>query len=303
MNRHFDEQWKMLREIGSTDSQKAAVKGRVLHSIQNGQSKRRMAFLGWKGFLAVASLLVVFSSFLYMVMGNNPHPQNAVHYSLDHEFFSWKLEDVKSQNTGDHLELFRKDNSVPFGTVSILTEEEKSQFVHSKSMFVERELENFPYKMTMYIEHVKMDVALRYYFYIPIEDEDKNWLQFTFDYPTLQYSEIFWAMATLELKGKEPSIHSEPLYVAHGYGTLPFPIDLKPISITSHKEVYRWEGASFSAYDNYLKKILEGALYVKKDSGTGNSNTIVSKDGNEIVSITLDGNKLTYEFSYPNQEE
>lgn len=183
-----------------------------------------------------------------------------------------------------------------------VTEAEKNATIASKSMFVNKELEHFPYKTNMYIEHVKMqDVVIRYYFFIPLTAE--KWIQFTFDYPKLEYANIFKAMSTLELNGKKSYHHNEPLYVTYGYERMIYPVDLEPVSVTSNNnEVYRWEDASTKAYHQYVEKILQDVSWQKK-SGKGLSTTFVSVIFQNEVTITLNGNELTYEYFYPEQDE
>ncbi|WP_312469565.1 hypothetical protein [Neobacillus sp.] len=307
-NKHFDDQWKLLQQIRSTDTQKEAVRKRIRESIEGQPSKTHPYKLHqWKSIIAASLLVVIFGGFLFMLMEEKPKQNSSEYFALDHEFFSWKLEDVTSKKAGEKLELYNKNNPIPFGTVNEVTEAEMNSIIHSKPMHVNQELEHFPYKTFMYIEHVKMqDVAFRYYFFVPLTKE--KWIQFTFDYPKIEYADIFKAISTLELKGKKPYHHNEPLYVTHGYGKMIYPVDLEAISVTSNNyEVYRWEGASTEAFNHYLEKIPRGYDKRfdnwKKESGKGSVNTFVSVDGNEVITITLIGNKLTYEYFYPNRDE
>ncbi|WHY75322.1 hypothetical protein QNH20_14320 [Neobacillus sp. WH10] len=304
VNKHFEDKWELLKQLGSTNIQKDAIRKRIQESIHHRPSKTSsMKFHQWKSITAVSLLFVIFGGFLFMLVKEYPKQNNSSNYTIDYESFSWKLGGVTSKKTGDSLELYHKNDSIPFGTVSEVTEAEMNTIINSKPMFVNKELEHFPYKTFMYIEHVKMqDVAIRYYFFIPLTKE--KWIQYTFDYPKIEYGDIFQAMSSLELKGKKPYHHDGALYVTHGYGRMIYPVDLEPISITSNKnEVYRWIGASTKAYNQYLEKILHSNGNWQKESGEGLSNTFVSVDGNEVITISLNGNELTYEYFYPNQDE
>lgn len=301
-NNHFDDQWELLKQVGSTDTEKDVIRRRIRQSLAQASSKARpFKFLQWKSIVAASLLIVIFGGFLFMLLEKSPRLNSADYLTVDDQLFSWKLEDVTSKKSGKKLELYYKNNPIPFGTVNEVTEAEMNATIASKSMFVNKELEHFPYKTNMYIEHVKMDVALRYYFFIPLTAE--KWLQFTFDYPQLEYANIFKAMSTLELKGKKSYHHNEQLYVTYGYGRMIYPVDLEPISVTSNNnEVYRWEGASNKAYHQYVEKILQDVSWQKK-SGKGLSTTFVSVIFQNEVTITLNGYELTYEYFYPEQDE
>jgi len=303
-NKQFEDKWELLKQLGSTDTQKDAVRKRIQESIHRRPSKTSpIKFYQWKSIIAASLLIVIFGGFLFMLMKENPKQNNSSNYTIDYKSFSWKLDDVTSKKTGDYLELYRKNDPIPFGTVNEVTKDEMNTIIKSKPMFVNKELEHFPYKTFMYIEHVKMqDVGIRYYFFIPLTKE--KWIQYTFDYPKIEYADIFQAMSSLELKGKKAYHHDEALYVTHGYGSMIYPVNLEPISVTSNKiEVYSWSAASTKAYDQYLEKILHSDGNWQKESGEGLSNTFVSVDGNEVITISLNGNELTYEYFYPNQDE
>ncbi|WP_066062561.1 hypothetical protein [Neobacillus soli] len=301
---NFDNQWEQLKQIGLTDTQKDAIKDRIQQSLAQAPSKvQPFKFLQWKSVIAASLLIVIFGGFLFMLLEESPRLNSADYFTVDDQLFSWELEDVTSKKAGGKLELYYKNNPIPFGIVKELTEVEKNATIASKSMFVNKELEHFPYKTSMYIEHVKMqDVVIRYYFFIPLTAE--KWIQFTFDYPKLEYANIFKAMSTLELKGKESYHHNKPLYVTYGYERMIYPVDLEPISVTSNNfEVYRWEGASNKAYHQYVEKILQDVGSWQKKSGKGLSTTFVSVIFQNEVTITLNGNELTYEYFYPEQDE
>jgi len=302
-NKNFEDQWELLKQVGSTGTQKEAIRKRIQATILNQPSKTRgFQFHPWKSIIAASLLIVILGGSLFMLIEDNPIQNSTSSYTIDNDSFSWKLDDVTGEKAGEKLELYHKNNPSPFGTVTEVTEKEMTTTIKSKSMFVERELEDFPYKTIMYIEHVKMqDVAIRYYFFVPMSAE--KWIQFTFDYPKLEYAEIFRAMSTLELKGKKPYHSTEQLYVNHGYGRMIYPVDLESVSITANNiEVYRWEEASTQSYNQYVMKILQDGNW-NQESRAGLSSTFASVDGNEVITITLNGNDLTYEYFYPNHEE
>lgn len=301
-NRQFDDRWDLLKQVSSTDAQKDAIRKRLQASIQGRTLKNHSFKLhSWKGIAAASLLLVIFGSLIFSLIEETPTQHQTGQFTIVEDFFSWGLKDVTSKKTDEGLELYHKNSSVPFGTVSEVSEEEKNNIINSKPMHVNDELENFPYQMTMYIEHVKREVALRYYFFIPLEKE--KWLLYTFDYPQIEYADLFKAMSTLEIKGKTPNHASEPLYVRHGYNSLLYPVGLEPVSVTYEHEVYRWDGASALAYHQYMQKIMRNQFEWKKEAENGLSTTIVSWDGIQTVTISLKGNELTYDFVYDNQEE
>ncbi|MDX8363180.1 hypothetical protein [Cytobacillus sp. IB215316] len=303
MNKHFDDQWKLLQQIGSTKNQKDKMRTRLLKSIQDHQVVHtpRRAFL-LKNFIAAAILLMICGSFLWLILEESAQPRTAYEESFEYNQLSWMLTDVYPEKTGDGILLYRKDNPVEVGTVAEVSEEEKQELVHSLPMFVEETLENFPYPMTMYIEHAKtMDAALRYHFFVEFTDE--NWVHITFNYPKLEYAEIFHAMSTLELKGKEPYVHNEQLYVTHGYDDLLYPAGLEPISISREKEHYYWANASNRVYFDYVDKIDNGLGGWELRSVKGLTYTFVQERFETELSITLDSKEIAYEFVYHDQDE
>lgn len=301
LGKHYDDQWKQLQQFQPPSYEKDQIKQRIWQTIQEEPVKKLpRIFPPLKGLVMTCLLILICGSFLWLIFQQSGEPQTAANPSIDYENFSWGLEDVYSKKADEGLELFQEKQSVPVGTVKEVTEEEMKTITAKLSMFVEKELEHFPYPTTMYIEHVKMmDTVQRYHFFIP--DKEK-WIYFTFDYPKLEYAEIFHAMSTLTFDGKKPYSHDEQLYVNHGYGSMLFPVGLKPYSITSYKEIYYWDEGSDKAYSKYIETILSSGGWERKAFG-GKSHTFVSVDGNEVVSITWNGKELIYEFDYPNNEE
>lgn len=158
----------------------------------------------------------------------------------------------------------------------------------------------FPYKTSMNIEHVKMpEVSIRYHFFIQLTEDEL--IHFSFDYPKIEHASVFAAMSSLEIKGFESYTHAKQLYVTHGYGTMIFPVGLKPVSISTFKEVYEWEGVTQRLFNQYTHDILNEnwELEFKND----NTRRFISIDGNEVITISLEGDEIQYDFYYPNREE
>ncbi len=300
LSKHFDDQWKHLQQFQPPSHEKEQLKRRILQTIQEEPVKKSPGFLlPLRGIVTTCLLVLICGSFLWLILQQSGEPQTASNSSIDYEKFSWELEDVYSKKADGGLELFQEKQSVPVGTVKEVTEEEMKTITAQLPMYVEKKLEHFPYPTTMYIEHVKMiDTALRYHFFIPNKEK---WIYFTFDYPKLEYAEIFHAMSTLAFEGKKPYSHDEQLYVNHGYGLMLFPVGLNPYSITLYKEIYYWDKGSDKAYSKYIETLLTSGW--KKIASDGKRHTFVSVDGNEEIIVRWGGKYLTYEFDYPNREE
>jgi len=230
-------------------------------------------------------------------------PQTAMPRSVEMGEVSWELKDVYTKMTSDGWEIYRKNVVVPVGTINIISEEENAKLSSQLPMFVKTELKNFPYEMNMNIEHVKtMDTVQRYHFFIPLGNE--KIAHFTFDYPKLEYAEIFQAMKTLTIEGITPKNEADQPYVNHGYGSMIFPVGLEPITMTGNEEIYHWENATLAKYNSYLEEITKGNITRwKKESETGRTTTFVSANGKEIVAITLEGKRLIYKFTNLYEEE
>jgi hypothetical protein len=301
LSKHIDDQWKQLQQFRPSNHDKDKIKQRIWQTIKEEPVKKEPNhFFQLKGIVAACLLVLICGSFFWLIFQQSEEPQMAANSSFNYEKFSWDLEDVYSKKTNEGLELFQEKQSVPVGTVKEVTEEEMKTITAKLPMFVEKELELFPYPTTMYIEHVKMmDTALRYHFFIPNKEK---WVYFTFDYPKLEYAEIFHAMSSLVFEGKKPYHHDEQLYANHGYGHMLFPVGMKPSSITLYKEIYYWDEGSDKMYSKYIETILSSGGWERKSFG-GKSHTFVSADGNEVVNITWNGKELIYEFDYPNREE
>lgn len=303
LNNFNDEQWKLLKQFRPSQDEKEALKSRLSKSIRNqsiDHSPKRS--YQWRALVATCVFLFIGSGFIYAMIQKSEVPQTAVQQPMGIGDISWGLKGVFTERISNGWEIFRENMDVPVGAINIITEEEMETLTAQLPMFVKTELKNFPYETQMNIEHVKMmDTAQRYHFFIPIENGEIA--HFTFDYPKLEYAEIFHAMKTLKIDGIEPNNGAAQVYVTHGYGNLIFPVGLEPISISLNKETYHWDAATPAKYNSYLEEITKGPLIQwKKESENGETTTFVSANEKEIVTITLDGKRLIYEFTYLHDE-
>lgn len=302
LSNHYDDQWKLLQKLKPTNEEKEITRMRIWQTIQASSPKitRTSPFFSWKNLLATCLFFLICGGFWLIFQQENKVQHSVTEKGINSNQISWKLEDMYSKKSNDGLAFYRKNQTEKVGSVHEVTEEKRKEIIQNHAMFVEEQMENFPYPTSMYIEHVKqMNVALRYHFFIPLENQ--KYFHFTFDYPKLEYAEIFTVISTLRIKGMEPNNYPKQLYVNHGYGKMLFPINLQPISISANKEVYNWESGSTEAFNEYIKKITEQKGIWKKKSTTKDSHTFESIDGNEIITITIKGKTITYEFNYPNR--
>ena len=299
MNNHYDDNWELLKQVKPPAHKKEAIRRRITSSIRT-QNNERTRRYEWKNIVLTSVFLIISAGFLFQLQSNNQIEESSVSSASGNRQFSWQVEDIYSERMENGYAFFKKGNSVQIGYAETVKEEERKKIISSGAMYVEKELESFPYPTTLYIEHVKMtDVSLRYHFFINIANKTTH---FSFDYPKLEYAEIFHLIATLEFKDQKPHIHADQLYVTHGYDTLPFPVGLEPIDKFDNTEKYLWEKASVKEYRNYLNKIKSTGEWLE-DSGSGSTHIFASKTGYVIVKITLTGKEITYEFSYPKQDE
>lgn len=304
LSKHYDKQWKLLKQLKPTSKEKEVTKLRIWESIQDSSesSTYNSPFIQWKSILATCLFFLICGGVWLFFQQESKVQHSTNESTIDYPQFTWKLNDVYNKKSKGGLALFQKNNSVQVGTVNEVTEEEMKILIHSLSISVEKKLEHFPYPTLMYIEHVKMpDVAIRYHFFITLQEG--KYLHFSFDSPKLEHADIFTAISTLQIKGIKPYIHNTQLYVTHGYGKMIYPVGLQPISISANKEVYHWENVSSESYNSYLIKITEGMGNWKKKSTKKGSHSFVSRDGNEIVTITKKEKTLTYEYFYPNYND
>ncbi|MET3696500.1 hypothetical protein SAMN05877753_103254 [Bacillus oleivorans] len=300
MNDFHDSQWKLLQQIKPPAEQKEILRSRIWNTLQEHPEKfkaKRMMHV--KPLLAASLFILLCGAFLIMFQQNSTQP--FTQGQMDYTEFNWELKEVYAEESENGLTLYREGEPVPIGSVSEINQEKMDEIVNSYVMFVEEKLENFPYPTMMYIEHVKrVDVGVRYHFFLtPTED---TIIYFTFDYPKLEYAEIFQAVGTLQFNGVEPYLHNEPLYVTHGYGRMIYPVGLEPISIRSNQtEIYYWEDASPAAFKDYLDEISTLPGW-EKESEEDDFISFNYGNGHEIISIQLNDKEITYKYSYPNRE-
>lgn len=289
-----DSEWTLLKSVKLDLEQKESLKERIEYSVSKSPYSKPIQhrWIEWKGILATCLLFIIGGGLIWQLTQGF---QQAGEDTEESEF-SWSLKGVYGQKSEEGFTIYRENKKVPVGFMREINEGERNTIIASSNMHVHEELEDFPYPTTMYIEHVKMEVALRYHFFI--KQTGGMYIYFSFDYPQLEYAEIFEAIGTLRLRGQKPLEHSEPLYVNHGYGKMYFPVGIKPLNTDSNKEIYLWEEATEQIFAAYLSK-LEELL----PNWTKIGSAFTSPDGIETVQISLEGKELIYEFTYQNQEE
>jgi len=300
LNNHFDDNWKNLKQIKPPAYKKEAIRNQITNSIRTKTNERAVfRIFEWKN-VVLTSLFLLISAGILFQLQSNYQKQEAPVSSASNGLFTWNIKNIYGEKSEDGYVFFKEGSSIPVGYADIVTEDEQKKITSTGAMYVEKELENFPYPTTLYIEHVKMaDVSLRYHFFVNAANTTTH---FSFDYPKLEYAEIFHLIATLLFKDQKPYIHDEQLYATHGYDTLPFPVGLEPIEKHGHTEKYLWGKANLKEYSNYLNKIKSTGEWEEK-SRSGSSHIFASVTGYEVVKITLNGKEISYEFSYPKQEE
>lgn len=301
MNNHFDENWKILKQFKPPAAKKEAIRNRITHSISTKTNDRTvLRIFEWKNVMLTSLFLLISAGILFQLQYNSQKQEAPVSSASMNGPFTWKAAKIYSEETEDGYAFFKEGSSIPVGFAHIVTDEEQKKITSTRAMHVEKELEHFPYPTTLYIEHVKMtDVALRYHFFVKAANKTTH---FSFDFPKLEYAEIFNFIATLKYKNQKPYIHDEQLYATHGYDTLPFPVGLDPVEKNGHTEKYIWEKASLKEYNNYLNKIRSTGEW-EEESKDGSSHIFSSVTGYEVVKITLNGKEVSYEFTYPKQGE
>jgi hypothetical protein len=302
MNRHSNENWELLKTITPPEKQKIRIRNRLISSIRTQRpAKRNNRIFELKNLVLTALFLLISAGLLFQLQANNLiSDETGGHQAGSYPDFTWELENVYSEKTSNGYVFYEDGSPEQIGIAEKVTVKRRDEIIKSPGMNVKETMENFPYPTTLYIEHVKrMDVSLRYHFFI---QAGKETIHFSFDYPKLEYAEIFQFIASLDFKKPEPYKHDGLLYVAHGYGTLPYPVGLKPIEIKGDTETYIWEHGSKDDYRDYIEKIKSTGEY-KETNSDGLSYIFESANGSQIVKVSLIGKEITYEFSYPNREE
>lgn len=304
LNDYNKADWKQLKQFRPSENEKAEIRERLWKSIQNetyDQTPKRS--FQWKVVFTTCLFVLICSGFIYNMIQNEHEAQTDVRQLGEGEEINWEFKNVVTKKISNGWEIYRKNGDLLVGTIALVSEEEKNKLIAELPMFVTTELESFPYKTSMNIEHVKtMDTVQRYHFFITLGEE--KIAHITFDYPKLEYAEIFQAMETLKIEGFEAKKEITQPYVNHGYGSLLFPVGLEPISISHEEEIYHWEQANSTKFKAYLEKIAGDPFYRKQESESiGETATFISSNEKEIVKITLEGKRLIYEFTYFYDEE
>ncbi|RSD25538.1 hypothetical protein [Mesobacillus subterraneus] len=303
MNKHSEEQWELLKNVSPGEAVKIKMRNKILSSIRNQlSSKRKNPIFELKHILLTTMFILISAGLLVQLQSITPQTSRSPGGSLaeNQEAFTTELDSVLVEETEDGFAFYKDGAQLQVGAANYVTAEQKEKIINSQAMYVEKKLEDFPYSTTLYIEHIKMmEVSLRYHFFV---EAGKNTMHFSFDYPKLEYAEIFQFIATLDFHEPRPFKHEGTLYVTHGYGDLPFPVGLRPIEITNLTEKYEWEEMNPDSLRDYIEKIKSTPEW-KQAEGGGSSYTFISTDGNIVVSITKEGKEINYEFTYLNRDE
>lgn len=307
MSKLQDSEWEKLRSFVPPEEGKDSVRRRIWKSIRSDSNTpvRKNRFQ-WLLPFAASLFILIGGTLLLLNLNGNTVGENREEpiiqvesLPLSSDQFGWGLDNVYVEEENDRLAIYEVGEKVPVGGINEVNESEKQEIIQTHSMFVDNELENFPYKTEIYIEHVKMeDTALRYHFFIP---SNGKWYHFSIDYPKLEYADIFYLIATLKIKGTEPYIHDEPLYVTHGYDSFPFPVDLMPVTVDYDDEVYVWRNPSAEKFALYLEKIEESGW--RRVPGAGKENTFEDHTGIQTITVRWEDDRLIYHSVYENQDE
>lgn len=302
MNKFSYEQWELLKKLTPGECERDRMRLKIRSSIRTIKAqKKKERIFDLKNVVFTSLFLLLSAGLLFQVQNYDQHEDRSGQSHAVNEFsLKWDLETIYSERSPDGYEFYKKGESEKVGFAEFVNDRKKKEIISSKAMNVEKELQNFPYPTTLYIEHVKMmDVSLRYHFFV---EAGKNILYFSFDYPKLEYAEIFQIIGSLDLKNPAPYQHEQLLYVVHGYGKLPYPVGLRPAEIDGGTEKYTWDRGTDQNMKDYLDKIQATGVW-KHTGGEGPSYIFESADGMEIVEITKDEKELTYQYSYPDREE
>lgn len=303
MRRHSDRNWDLLRSVTPGEEEKNRMRNKIKSSIgtQAGQ-KEKHRIIEWKNIVLTALFLFISAGLLIQLQKQYQYTERlGQSQTINDLSFKWDLESVYSEKKEEDFAFFEEGNPEQVGMAGFVTDREKGKIMNTRAMYMAKEMDNFPYPTTLYIEHVKMmDVSLRYHFFV---EAGQKTIHFSFDYPKLEYAEIFQIISSLDFGKPKPYRHDQQLYVTHGYGNLPYPVGLKPVELTGNTEKYVWEQGSHSQnYNDYVGKIKATGEWKQINDG-GSSHTFESNDGLEIVNISIIGQEIIYKYSYPNREE
>ncbi|MBT2681064.1 hypothetical protein J7E38_18905 [Bacillus sp. ISL-35] len=302
MSKFSEEQWELLKKLTPSESERDRMRMHLRSSIRNSKAqKKKQRIFDLKNVVLTSLFLLLSAGLLFQVQKYDQREDRAGHSQAVKKFIlTWDLDTVYSERSQEGYDFYKKGESEKVGFAEFVNDGKKKEILSSKAMNVEDELQNFPYPTKLYIEHVKMmDVSLRYHFFVEAGNET---LYLSFDYPKLEYADIFQIIGSLRLKNPAPYHHEKPLYVTHGYGNLPYPVGLQPAEINGDTEKYIWDRGTDRNMKDYLAKIQATDVW-KQTGGEGSSFIFESADGMVIVKITRDVKELTYQYTYPGREE
>lgn len=294
--------WTVLRSVTPGEDEKDRMRSKIRSSIRARAGlnvKHRIFEL--KNVVLTALFVIISAGLLIQLQQHYQSPNGSGKSQAVNEFnLNWDLESVYSEKNEEGYTFFEKGNPEQVGMAEFVTDGAKNKIINMSAMNMAKEMVNFPYPTSLYIEHVKMmDVSLRYHFFV---EAGKKTMHFSFDYPKLEYAEIFQVISSLDVIKPKPYRHDEQLYVTHGYGSLPYPVGLRPVELIDDKEKYIWEHGVSQYFKDYIDKIKSTGIW-KQVKGGGSSYTFESNDDSEIVEISLEGKEITYHYFYPDREE
>jgi hypothetical protein len=294
--------WTVLRAVTPGEDETDRMRSKIRSSIraQAGLNIKHRIF-ELRNVVLTALFVIISAGLLIQLQQHYQSPNGSGQSQAVNELsLNWDLESIYSEKNEEGYAFFEKGNPEQVGMAEFVTDGEKNKIINTSAMNMAKEMVNFPYPTSLYIEHVKMmDVSLRYHFFV---EAGKETMHFSFDYPKLEYAEIFQVISSLDVIKPKPYRHDEQLYVTHGYGSLPYPVGLRTVELIGDKEKYVWEQGVPQQFKDYIEKIKSTGIW-KQIKGGGSSYTLESTDGSEIVEISLKGKEITYQYSYPNREE
>lgn len=302
MKKHSEENWDLLRSVTPGEEERNRMRNKIRSSIrtQAGQKEKHRIF-ELKNIILTALFLFISAGLLIQLQKHDQYSDGPSQSHAVNDFsLNWDLQSIYSEKNEDGYAFIKKGSPDPVGIAEFVTDSEKNKIINTRAMNTAKELENFPYPTSLYIEHVKMmDVSLRYHFFVETGQET---MHFIFDYPKLEYAEIYQIMSSLDFNEPKPYRHDEQLYVTHGYGILPYPVGLSPVELNGNTEKYVWEHGSPEQINDYIQRIKSTGIWKLNKAGSS-SYTFEAADRSEVVNISINGKEITYEYSYPNIED
>ncbi|WP_035208933.1 hypothetical protein [Mesobacillus boroniphilus] len=226
MKKPSERNWAALRSVTPGEDERDRMRSKIRSSIraQAGFNVKHKIF-ELKNVILTAIFVILSAGLLIQLQQHYQSPDGAGQSQAVNEFsLNWSLGSIYSEKNEEGYAFFEKGNPEQVGMAKFVTDGEKNKIINTSAMNMAKEMVNFPYPTSLYIEHVKMmDVSLRYHFFVKA---GKETLHFSFDYPKLEYAEIFQVISSLNFIEPKPYRHDEQLYVTHGYGSLPYPVGI-----------------------------------------------------------------------------